>query len=452
MTDGANGNVLLVEDDSNALKVLSVILRDEGYKVLGCRDAEKALQQVSHFKPDAAITDVKLPGMDGVELLTELRAHCPQLPVIFLTGYGNVESAVHAMSLGAFDYILKPPDFGKLLKVLARAVEQGRMERGSVLPSPDCLSDRECPCIIGSSPGLVELLRMLEKVKDTASNILIAGETGTGKELFARNLHCRSRRKDKPFVAINCAAMPGGLMEAEFFGSEKGAFTGANDRRIGKFEEAEGGTLLLDEISELDLPLQAKLLRVLQEREIERLGSNKKIKVEFRLICSTNKDLAKKVERGEFREDLFYRIHVLEISVPPLRERMSDLPLLVAQFVPEFCKRENKALMVSDEVIQALQKYSWPGNVRQLRNVIERAVILARGRTISLNDLPPEIRPSRMSSARADRLVPLRELEVQAIKDAIIVCNGNKSMAAKLLGISRKAFYSRLKEHPETLR
>jgi two-component system response regulator HydG len=445
MSHSASGNVLIVDDESNALKVLSTILSEDGFKVIECQSADKALQELPRMDLDAVITDVRMPGMDGMQLFEGLRAKYPKVPVIFLTAYGDVESAVYAMTRGAFDYIIKPPDFGRLKRIVAKAIGQRRLERAVESTSDRFIENGGCCPIIGNSPKIVELLETIEAVKDSASSILISGETGTGKELIARNLHNRSQRKDRPFVAVNCAAVPRGLIESEFFGSEKGAFTGSMGRRIGKFEEASGGTVLLDEIAELELPLQAKLLRVLQEREIERLGSNKRIKVDFRLISSSNRDLAQEVAKGTFREDLFYRINVLEISMPPLRERMSDVPLLVSQFIHEFCKRENKALSVSDEVMQALQNHTWPGNVRQLQNVVERAVVLARGTSITLNELPSELRPLKTPARWPDKLVPLRELEVRAIKDAILACNGNKSKAAKMLGISRKAFYSRLK-------
>jgi transcriptional regulator with PAS, ATPase and Fis domain len=299
--------------------------------------------------------------------------------------------------------------------------------------------------IIGNTPQMLKIFEAIEAVKDSASSVLVYGETGTGKELIAKALHYSSAKRDKPFIAVNCAAIPRELLESELFGFEKGAFTGAVARRIGKIEEASGGTLFFDEIGELELGLQAKLLRVLQENEIERLGSNKKIKVYFRLISSTNRDFKKVVESNNFREDLFYRINVIQLNLPPLRERSPDVPLLVAEFVKEFCIRERKALTVSDEVMKALQAYHWPGNIRQLRNVIERAVVLAKGRMITMKELPEEFLPQQEHHETLSKKT-LKDLESQAIKDALRECKGNKSKAAKGLGISRKAFYKRLRE------
>jgi DNA-binding NtrC family response regulator len=291
------------------------------------------------------------------------------------------------------------------------------------------------------------VLETVAAVKDSSSSVLVHGETGTGKELVARALHSQCEmRKDKPFVTVNCAAIPKELMESELFGYEKGAFTGAVGRRTGRFEEAAGGVVFLDEIGELELSLQAKLLRVLQEREIERLGSNRRVKVDFRLVSSTNRDLRTEVEAGRFREDLFYRINVIEIRMPSLRERRDDIPLLATEFTNEFCKRENKSPVMTAEVLRVLQRYDWPGNVRQLRNVIERAVVLAREDKITLRDLPEDLAMLKREKAQPGPFRTLRDMEAQAVKNALQACQGNVSKAARTLGISRKAFYRRLRE------
>ena len=303
--------------------------------------------------------------------------------------------------------------------------------------------------LIGNNPDIRRIFETIESIKESLTSVLIWGETGTGKELIARALHNNSSRKERPFVAVNCAAMPKELIEAELFGYEKGAFTGAFARRTGKFEEATEGVIFLDEIGELELSLQAKLLRVLQEREIERLGSNRKIKVNFRLISSTNRDLKKWVSEGRFREDLFYRINVIDIKVPSLRERKDDIPLLASSFINEFCIREKKELTVTADVLKIFQEYSWPGNVRQLKNIIERAVVLTQGRVITPNALPEEFMTVRKQKAPQNAIRTLKDLEMQALRDALHVCNGNKSKACRVLGISRKAFYKRLKDlHP----
>jgi DNA-binding NtrC family response regulator len=445
MADIKTGKILLVDDEPNAIKVLSAILSDAGYDVIESQNGEKAIKIISKTDVDVVITDLKMPGTDGMQLFDYIIENYPDVPVIFLTAYGTVESAVNAMTRGAFYYFIKPPDYLKLKSIIAKAVEQRSLKRELESLKKRLSGEENHIRIIGNTPQMIKIFDAIEAVKDSASSVLIFGETGTGKELVARTLHYSSSRKDKPFIVVNCAAIPRELMESELFGYEKGAFTGAVTRRIGRIEEASGGTLFFDEIGELELSLQAKLLRVLQESEIERLGSNKKIKVNFRLISSTNRDLKKMVESHAFREDLFYRVNVIQLNLPPLRERSQDIPLLVAEFVKEFCLREKKTLTVSDDVLKIFQSYQWPGNVRQLKNVIERAVVLAKGKTITLKELPEEFLALEEQKDNFSKKT-LKDLEIQAIKDALRECKGNKSKAARALGISRKAFYKRLRE------
>ncbi len=447
MVERNNGRVLIVDDEPNAIKVLSAILSDAGYNVIESQNGEKAIKIISKKDIDVVVTDLKMPGKDGVQLFEYIIQNHPDLPVIFLTAYGTVESAVNAMTRGAFYYFIKPPDYLKLKSIIAKAIEQRSLKRELEILKQKLLREENHARIISSTPQMLKIFDTIEAVKDSASSVLIYGETGTGKELIARALHYTGARRDKPFIVVNCAAIPRELLESELFGFEKGAFTGAITRRIGKIEEASDGTLFLDEIGELELSLQAKLLRVLQENEIERLGSNKKIKVDFRLISSTNRDLKKVVESGNFREDLFYRIDVIQLNMPPLRERSPDIPLLVSEFVKEFCIREKKTLTVSNEVMKILQNHHWPGNIRQLKNIIERAVVLAKGRVVTLKELPEELLPLQGQNEIFTKKT-LRDLEMQAIKNALRECKGNKSKAAKVLGISRKAFYKRLKECP----
>lgn len=444
MNHNSKGEILVVDDEPNALKVLSSILAEESYRVIEARDAESATKIIHERYVDAVITDLKMPGKDGMQFFEDIADKYPDIPIIFLTAYGTVESAVSAMTCGVFYYFIKPPDYMKLKNILARAVEQRRLksELESLKERLACEDNNHS--IIARTPKMLNVVKTIESIKDTTSNVLICGETGTGKELIARALHYGSSRRDKPFLAVNCSAIPRELMEAELFGHEKGSFTGAVSRRLGRFEEASGGTILLDEIGELEFSLQAKLLRVVQEREVERIGSSNKVPVDFRLLCSTNRDLEKEVRTKNFREDLFYRINVVRIDVPPLRQRRDEISLLTAEFVKEFCARNQKRLTVSDEVMSIFQEYHWPGNIRQLRNIVERAVVLAKKNEIILKDLPKELRPQRGKS-ESGPVETLREMEMQAVRKTLLECGGNKSKAAKALGISRKALYKRLK-------
>lgn len=442
----AKGNILVVDDEPNARKVLSAILSDAGYRVIESVDAEKALKRISRGDVDLVITDVKMPGMNGMQLFDNITKYHSDIPVIFLTAYGTVESAVTAMTEGASYYFIKPPDYLKLKHTIEKALDQRHSQRELKFQKKAPHGENRSVQMIGSTPQMKKIFTTVETVRDSASSVFLCGETGTGKELVARLLHCTSRRKDKPFVAVNCAAIPRDLIESELFGFEKGAFTGALSSRTGKIEEASEGTLFLDEIGDLELPLQAKLLRVLQENEIERLGSNRKIRVEFRLISSTNRDIKKMIAEGTFREDLFYRINVIQIHLPPLKERADDIPQLVTEFLGEFCSRENKSLTITDDVIMILRKYHWPGNIRQLKNTIERATILAKDRSITIKELPDDI-TSQKDSSGTDTKKTLKDLEMQVITRTLAECNGNKSRAAKVLGISRKTFYKRLRDN-----
>ncbi|MBI5408102.1 MAG: sigma-54-dependent Fis family transcriptional regulator [Nitrospirae bacterium] len=442
------GTVLLVDDEPNALRVLSAILKEASYNIYQADGVDRALEIVSAENIDAVITDLKMPGKDGVYFFNYLKSNYPYIPVIFLTAFGTVDSAVTAMTEGAFFYFIKPPDYIKLKAILAKAVEQRRLKTEIADLKSRLESTYGFSSIIGKSPGMESVFRMVETIKDSSSNVLITGETGTGKELLARAVHYTSRRHYRPFVAVNCAAVPRELLEAEFFGHERGAFTGAVSRRLGKFEEANTGTLFLDEIGELELSLQAKILRAIQEKEIERVGGNKKIKIDIRLIASTNRDLAKEVRLKNFRADLYYRLNVVQVKLPPLRERKSDIPLLVTHFIDKFSQRENKAVAsVSPEVMKVFLQYDWPGNLRELENVIERAVVLAKREVIGIKDIPGEIKKGiKTGTLNGDALKPLKEMELETVIKAVNMFNGNKSRAAQALGITRKALYGRLKE------
>jgi DNA-binding NtrC family response regulator len=444
----SKANILLVDDEPNALKVLSAILDEASYNIYQADGVERAQEIVSVENIDTVITDLKMPGKDGLYLFHHLKSNYPDIPVIFLTAFGTVDSAVTAMTEGAFFYFIKPPDYVKLKAILAKAVEQRKLRRENADLRSQIESTYKFSSIIGKSPGMESVFRMVETIKDTSSNVLIIGETGTGKELIARAIHYTGNRHYRPLVIVNCAAMPRELIEAECFGHEKGAFTGAVSRRVGKFEEANTGTLFLDEIGELELSLQAKLLRVIQEKEIERIGGNKKIMIDIRLIASTNRDLTEEVRTENFRADLYYRLNVMQIKLPPLRERKTDIPLLVTHFIDKFANRNNKNVKsVSPEVMHVCLQYNWPGNVRELENVIERAVVLSKGEIIGLREIPGEIRKEVKTSnnhAGKENLRPLKEIELEMIKQALNIFRGNKSKAAKALGITRKALYKRL--------
>jgi DNA-binding NtrC family response regulator len=445
----ANGKkVLIVDDEANARKVLSAILQQEGYHVHESMSVDHAVGLMHSEDVDAVITDLKMPNKDGFQLFNYISQHHPHTPVVFLTAYGSVESAVNAMTSGAYYYFIKPPDYPKLKNVLATAIETSSVHKKFEDLKKKSSRQSNSPSFIGQAPSMVSIMKTIEMVKDSESSVLIQGDTGTGKEVIASNLHYLSKRFNKPFVAINCAAIPRELIESELFGYEKGAFTGATTSRTGKFEEAMGGTMFLDEIGELDISVQAKLLRVLQEREIVRLGTNNRFKVNFRLVSSTNRDLKREVEEGRFREDLYYRLNVVKIEVPPLRDRKQDIPLFAAEFLNSFSIRENRPYSFSDDVLEALIHYEWPGNVRQLKNVIESAIVLAKDNRITASELPEEFRTrlQKIKSSDKDVVKPLKVLERQAISDALHLNGGNISKAARQLGISRKTFYKRLKE------
>ncbi len=438
--------VLIVDDEPNAVRVLSVILKEEGYKVLESMNVDSAIGIIHNEDVDAIITDLKMPAKDGFQLFNYVSEHHPHIPVMFLTAYGTVESAVNAMTCGAYYYFIKPPDYPRLKSVLAKAIEEHAEKRQFEDLKRRASQVNNVQHIVGTAPSMLKIAQTIKTIRDSESSILIQGETGTGKEIIAQNIHFTGRRYNRPFVAVNCAAIPRELIESELFGYEKGAFTGATSNRVGKFEEAADGTIFLDEIGEIELSVQAKLLRVLQEREIERLGTNKKCKVNFRLVSSTNRNLKKEVEDGKFREDLYYRVNVVTIEVPPLRERRQDIPLLSSEFLNTFSLRENRMFALSDEVMDIFMHYDWPGNVRQLKNIIERAVVLTRGERITMQELPNDLLVHCQKGKTVSAVKPLKDLELQAINEALLLCNGNKSKAARKLGISRKTFYKRLSE------
>jgi len=451
--------VLVIDDEANLRKVLAALLRRDGYDVTIAEDGEVGLAEFQKNGADAVITDLVMPKVGGMEVLRAVNSADPEVPVIIITAHGTVDSAVEAIKLGAFDYVTKPFDQTELSNVLAKAIRTHETARRNAR------GERGRPSLVGESLQMQEVLRVIDKVADTPSTVLITGESGTGKELIATALHEGSSRREKPFIRINCAAIPRDLIESELFGYERGAFTGAVTSKPGRFELADGGTLFLDEIGEIPVEMQVKLLRALQESEFERVGGIKTTKVDVRLIAATNRDLNLEIEAGRFRKDLYYRLAVVPISLPPLRERPSDIPTLVRHFVDKYNRRLNKRIEgMTDEALSLVQAYAWPGNIRELENLIERTLLFADGPLIGAADLPQHVRspgtatplpgpvpgalPVPAGETGLKDIVRQRsaELEKEIITRALEETGGNVTRAAKLLQISRKSLQTKMKE------
>jgi len=445
--------VLVVDDEENIRLVLETLLERSGYVVELAGSAEQALARLEPFAPDFVIADVRMPGMSGIELCRELRERT-EASVIVMSAYGSVELALEAVKAGAYDYVAKPFKGDEVLFALAKAEERERLRRENRALREAARKDETPLPILGESRALKEVLRLVDKVAEYRTTVLIQGESGTGKELIARALHTRSPRAAMRFVAINCGAIPEALMESELFGHKRGAFTDAHADKRGIFQEADGGTLLLDEIGELAPTLQVKLLRVLQEGVVRPLGGSKDIKVDVRVIAATVRDLQKEVEGGRFREDLFYRLNVLSIRMPPLRERVDDIPLLIDHFITRNNVRLGTSIRgVEPKARKVLGAYPWPGNVRELENVIERAVVLAEGDLLTLDDIPDHLQETpdvvtrvlqsgELSVKRANRVI-----EESLIRRALEKTRGNRTAAAKLLEISHRALLYKIKEY-----
>ena len=451
--------VLVVEDKQSMAEMLAKTLEAEGYATLTAPTAEDGLKAALSERVDLVLTDLRLPGMSGLEMLKALKEKRPFMPVIMMTAYGSIETAVEAVKAGAYDFLTKPFDTAHMVVLVNKALESGRLAAENLLLKEEFADSLGFPKIIGGSPALQAVVDLVRKAAPAMATVLITGESGTGKELFARALHHLSPRGQGPFVAINCAAIPRDLLESELFGHEKGAFTGAETRRIGKFELADKGTVFLDEVGEMDLTLQAKLLRALQGEKIERVGGTEPIAVDVRVVAASNRDLVKAVSEGAFREDLFYRLNVFPIHIPPLRERALDIPRLAAHFAEKYCREMKKPLLsISGEALAALSGQYWKGNVRELENCIERAVILADGRSIMPEHLLMTARPASPGQETQPRSMPgeglqqaaeraLRAAEVQAITAALASCQGNKTRAAEALGVSYKTLLTKIKDY-----
>ncbi|MHB9097852.1 MAG: sigma-54-dependent transcriptional regulator [Syntrophales bacterium] len=439
--------ILVIEDDPTFRSLLVAILEDEGYGIVEEKDGKQALQALRRRSFDLVLSDLRLPGVEGLDLFRSAKAEGIAPPFILLTAFGTVEEAVSALKEGVTDFLTKPLKDPDALRALVRRTLENRRRELTLT----VLRERESAGlppeeVLFAGAAMAEARRLIGNVAGTPASVLISGESGTGKELAARMIHLASQRRDAVFVAINCAAIPENLMESELFGHEKGAFTGATQARPGKFEMAAGGTLFLDEIGELPLALQAKLLRVLQERTFERLGGRREIRADVRIIAATNRDLGAEIREKRFREDLYYRLNVFPIHLPPLRERRDALPILTEYLVLRAAQQVGKAVsLVEPEVHAAFADYDWPGNIRELQNVIERAVILSSGR-ITLSDLPELIRrPVKQPPVAMDG--NLRDLEREAILEALAQCDGNRRLAAGRLGISKRTLQYRLKEY-----
>jgi two-component system NtrC family response regulator len=445
--------ILLVDDDASQRKVIEFWLREEGYSTLTAGDGKTALPILEERSPDLVVADIRMPGMDGLELLSRIRAINQDTPVILMTAFGTVNNAVDAMKLGATDYLLKPLNPEELKIIVRRALERQDLldENRSLRKLAD--AGLRFESLVGCSQKMRDVFELTLQVSRRDSTVVLTGESGTGKELLARAIHQNSLRIGKPFVTINCGAIPEALVESELFGHRKGSFTGAISDRVGKFEAANEGTVFLDEIAELKPELQVRLLRVLQEREIDKVGHSQPIKINVRILAATNRDLRKLIEDGRFREDLFYRLSVVTIHIPALRDRKEDIPLLTDHFLQKWCSRYQLPLIsISGEALEILKKYNWPGNVRELENVIERLAVLNKGEAIRPEDLPLEMRQAKNRIANITLELPdggisLEHVEKEILLRALEKNRGNQTHAAQYLNITRKTLIYRMEKY-----
>jgi len=435
--------ILVIDDEQNIRKMLTRVLSPEGFIVKEANNGLEALKRLQEENYSLVLLDLKMPGLNGIETLKEIRENDLNLPVIMMSAYGSIPEAVEAMKLGALDYLIKPFDIEELKIIIKRAIKQYELEVENIYYREEEEKRFNFDEIIGKSSSINKVLEMVKSVASTPATVLITGENGTGKELIARAIHKNSLRKNSPFVVVNCVAFSPNLLESELFGHEKGSFTGAIAKRIGRFEMANGGTIFLDEIGEMDLTIQTKLLRVLQEREFERVGSSRTIKVDVRILSATNKDLKKEIEERRFREDLFYRLNVFNVDVPPLRERKEDIPLIVKHLTGKYNKILNKKVKkVSAKAMELLLDYNYPGNIRELENIIERSMIMAKDEIIDekyFNFISKE--------EYIEKKGTLKETEKELIIKYLIQNKGNRTKTAEILGISRRSLQNKIKEY-----
>jgi two-component system NtrC family response regulator len=450
----SKGRLVVIDDEVNAASALETLLKEDGYEVARANEARSGLLLIEKMDPDIVLTDLRMPGMDGLELLAKIKELRPETMVLLMTAYGTVKTAVKAMKLGAEDYLGKPIDVEELEIVLQKTLEKKRLlEESRVLR--DRLDHKyKFENLVGESPGMLAAFKTIRQVAPSNSSVLLLGESGTGKELFAQALHQNSPRRNKPFIRVACASLPETLLESELFGHEKGSFTGALYTRAGRFETADGGTLFLDEIGDISLTVQVKLLRFLEEKEFERVGGNRTFKVDVRIVAATHRDLKKKIEDGSFREDLYYRLNVIEIQIPPLREREGDIPLLANHFMRKYSDANGKDISgLSDEVLAMLLRHRWPGNVRELENAMERAVVLSDEEELTPAHFPtlrhvsvgPDPKPGNGGIAIPGST--LADIEREAIIRTLEAVDGSTSRAAALLQISARKIQYKLKEY-----
>ncbi|MCB9604226.1 MAG: sigma-54-dependent Fis family transcriptional regulator [Sandaracinus sp.] len=449
------GRVLIVDDEANARSALAELLEDEGYVTATASDGVEALEKLETFTPEVVLTDLKMPRMDGLALLEEGKKRQPSLAFVVMTAFGSIDTAVEAIKRGAENYLTKPLDVNSVAAIVARALEKARLSAEAALLRAQVDKRLSFGGILGDHPTMQRVLKIVGQVAPTRATVLITGESGTGKELVAAALHHNSARSKAPFIRLNCASLAETLLESELFGHERGSFTGAEKRRAGRFEQAHGGTLFLDEVSEIPMATQVKLLRFLQERELERVGGNETIRVDVRVVAASNRDLRQMVADGTFREDLYYRLNVVQIEMPPLRVRRSDIPTLAHHFLRKY-REENKRPIegFTDAALRALVAYPWPGNVRELENAVERAVVLCEGPMIDTELLPSATgpamtRPPENGGGGLDLLIPgitMGEVERIVIERTLESVGGSTARAAEVLGISRRTIQYRLKE------
>ena len=443
--------ILVVDDEQNARSALRSILEEEGYEIADAEDGQVALSKLADFAPAVVLADVRMPNMDGLELLKKAREQGSDAIFMMMTAFATVEAAVEAMRLGAENYLTKPLDVNQVLVFLTKALEKRKLLADTKILKERVRDRYRLTGMVGEAPELQAVYQVVKQAAPTKATVLILGESGTGKELIAQAVHEESDRANKPFIKVSCAALSETLLESELFGHEKGSFTGAAGRKEGRFELADGGTLFLDEIGEIAPAVQVKLLRALQTREFERVGGTQTLKVDVRLVAATNRDLAGEVKAGKFREDLFYRLNVVAVTLPPLRRRKGDIPALVSYFIEKYAKNYGKELKgLAPGTLNALLAYDWPGNVRELENAIERAVVLCKGRELTADDLPPTLQGPRPAGRDASSLIPgatMAEIEREAILRTMELVGGSTAKAAEMLGISIRKIQYRLKEY-----